>query len=352
MIIVGLACTAAPATASALPSILVECNGSSTCEGPDVWFTAPVFVDWTVTGGTPTAGCQDITIDQDTKGNPQGCSATGSGTSGATVVIKLDQTPPVVMDALPDRPPDYAGWYTRPVAFSITGKDATSGLDSCASVTYAGPDGAAATILATCRDQVGHVASRAFPLRYDATPPDASGATAKPGDRVVRLRWPAVTTASVVRTPGLGGRPTTELTPEPGGITDLRVRNRIAYRYVVTLTDQAGNAARRELVVVPGPRLLAPAKRALVSAPPLLRWTPVRRARYYNVQLFRNGRKVLSAWPKRPQLHLRARWRFNGRRYRLVDGRYRWYVWPGEGPRSARRYGDRIGARSFVLDRR
>ena len=176
--------------------------------------------------------------------------------------------------------------------------------------------------------------------------------TADAGDRVVRLRWPAATTASVVRTPGLGGRPTSALKPGSRGITDVRVRNGARYRYVVTLADAAGNAASRELVVVPRPHLIAPAKRALVGAPPALRWTPVRKAHYYNVQLFRNGRKILSAWPTRPKLQLRKRWRFDGRRYRLVDGRYRWYVWPGTGLRSAHRYGERIGARSFVLDRR
>ena len=70
------------------------------------------------------------------------------------------------------------------------------------------------------------------------------------------------------------------------------------------------------------------------------------------MQLLRKGRKILSAWPKRPELRLHERWRFQGRRHRLAAGRYTWYVWPGEGPRSARRYGERIGARSFVVDRR
>ncbi len=83
----------------------------------------------------------------------------------------------------------------------------------------------------------------------------------------------------------------------------------------------------------------------------MLRWTAVRGARYYNVQLFRGGRKILSTWPRSPQLQLKEKWWFRGRRYKLVDGRYKWYAWPGEGPRSANRYGKRIGGRSFVLDR-
>jgi hypothetical protein len=129
------------------------------------------------------------------------------------------------------------------------------------------------------------------------------------------------------------------------------VTNGVTYRYLLTIADEAGNAASRELVVTPGAQLLQPVKRALLAAPPVLRWTPVRGARYYNVQLFRGGRKILSAWPRRPELQLKERWRFHRRRHRLIDGLYQWYVWPGEGPLAARRYGDRIGARSFVLDR-
>ena len=38
-----------------------------------------------------------------------------------------------------------------------------------------------------------------------------------------------------------------------------------------------------------------------------------------------------------------------GRRYRLTPGRYRWYVWPGLGARSAKRYGSVLGSSSFVI---
>jgi len=349
-LVVLAAAASLPAAAGAQPLIARSCNDSPVCSG---WFTEPVRLDWTVNPGTPELGCVDVTIVQDTAGLQQGCFARdGLETASLAVTIQLDQTPPVVTDAVPDRPPDHAGWYTRPVTFSAVGKDATSGIDRCEKTTYAGPDNASASIVATCRDVAGHVASRAFPLRYDATPPDASGAAAETGDRVVRLSWPAAASASVVRTPGLGGEPSSPLVAASDGITDLRVRNDVPYRYVVTLADAAGNSASRELVATPGPRLLSPAKRALVTAPPVLRWTPVRGARYYNAQLFRDGRQILSAWPKKPRLRLHERWRFGGRRHRLADGRYKWYVWPGEGPRSARRYGERIGARSFVLDRR
>ena len=96
---------------------------------------------------------------------------------------------------------------------------------------------------------------------------------------------------------------------------------------------------------------LGPAVDARLKAPPRLTWTPVRNATYYNVQLYIGGRKVLTAWPSGPSFQVPRSWRFQGRTHRLVPGRYRWYVWPGLGPRSASRYGQLVGTRTFVLVR-
>jgi hypothetical protein len=72
-------------------------------------------------------------------------------------------------------------------------------------------------------------------------------------------------------------------------------------------------------------------------------------ATYYNVQLYHDGKKILTAWPHATQLRLQASWTFDGRKYTLSPGRYRWYVWPGYGSLSANRYGKLIGTRSFVV---
>jgi hypothetical protein len=298
-----------------------------------------------------SSGCQDVTIREDTPGRIEGCAATGGGTASANVTIQVDQSPPIVTDAQADRPPDRSGWYNRPVAFVAHGSDATSGIRSCFADSYAGPDSMTASIVATCHDVAGNPASRVFGLRYDATPPDLSAASARTGDRVVRLTWPAGATATLTRTPAPGASAAAVYEGRGGGFSDVRVRNGRRYRYVLTVTDEAGNAATREFTAVPGPRLVAPGKRATVAAPPLLRWTSVRGAGYYNVQLFRGKRKILSAWPRLARLQLERRWRYEGRRHGLAPGRYRWYVWPGKGPRAANRYGERIGARSFVVAR-
>ena len=41
-----------------------------------------------------------------------------------------------------------------------------------------------------------------------------------------------------------------------------------------------------------------------------LRWRRVPGARYYNVQLYRGGRKVLSAWPLAASFHLGRAWTY------------------------------------------
>ncbi len=98
--------------------------------------------------------------------------------------------------------------------------------------------------------------------------------------------------------------------------------------------------------------LLAPSSGARVTKPPLLVWKRNARARYYNVQLFRGGAKIFTAWPTRTRLQLRGRWKFNGRVRQLKPGTYRWYVWPGYGAPAARRYGAVLGQSSFVFARR
>jgi hemolysin type calcium-binding protein len=87
---------------------------------------------------------------------------------------------------------------------------------------------------------------------------------------------------------------------------------------------------------------------AVVSSPPLLRWTAVSGAEYYNVQLWRQGahatRKVLSRWPTRHRFQLRNHWRYRGRVRHFTPARYYWYVWPWLGTG----YGRLHVRRSFV----
>src|ERR671924_55516 len=131
------------------------------------------------------------------------------------------------------------------------------------------------------------------------------------------------------------------------------------HSFTVRAADRAGNVEPAPPISrwtvnpvvrnVAASALFAPAAGARVTSPPLLRWRPVRRATYYNIQLYRAGRKLLTAWPRRTSLQLRSSWRFAGREQRLTPGTYRWYVWPGYGPTSARKYGRMLGTSTFVV---
>jgi hypothetical protein len=340
----------APAKADP-PQITAVCVGAQSCVG---WFRSDIHLHWVIDGGEGL-NCDDVWIRDDTP--PDGvfktCNAENPIThepASASVKLQRDATPPIISGVVAGRPPDHAGWYRHPVTFTVQADDVTSKLAGCDAPSYGGPDSANAIVVATCRDKAGNSASRAFPLSYDATAPDTSGATVTTGDKVVRLRWPAGSRASLTRIPGVGGATSEELYEGSGtSFTDREVRNGKRYRYVLTLTDEAGNSASRELSGRPQRRLLAPAKRASLAGPPLLAWTAVRGARYYNVQIFRSGHKILSAWPRKASLQLKAKWRFRGKHRRLKPALYRWYVWPGLGARREHRYGNLIGRRSFTI---
>ena len=138
--------------------------------------------------------------------------------------------------------------------------------------------------------------------------------------------------------------------------------SRATHQFEVRAIDAAGNADATPAVhgwTIQAPvvkavksALLAPRAGARVTRPPVLSWRRASRARYYNVQIYRGRRKVLTAWPTRTRLQLKAQWKNLGRKERLTAGSYRWYVWPGYGAPSARRYGQLLGQSTFVVARR
>jgi hypothetical protein len=93
--------------------------------------------------------------------------------------------------------------------------------------------------------------------------------------------------------------------------------------------------------------LVAPLAGSRVSGPPMLRWSAVPKAKFYNAQVYRNGRKILSLWPARSRLKMTRSWQHAGRTFRLRPGVYTWYVWPGFGTVASPRYGKLLGQSSF-----
>jgi hypothetical protein len=350
----------AAGSAGADPSLSFACFAPSgaaiSCDG---WHTSPVTLVWTASDpGHPydTSGCETQTYSKDVASLTVTCRVDelDTGTSlQKTVKLHIDMTPPQVTGAVPQRPADHNGWWNHPIPLAFQGTDATSGIASCDTVTYSQPDSAAAVVTGSCRDVAGNTAVGTFTLAYDATPPQLGDVSPIAGDGRVTLSWHASSDTAfvdVVRSPGTIRAPSTTLySGRATRFTDSKAANRTMYRYTVIAYDAAGNTAA--VTVSATPSALQPAAGARLGSAPTLRWQPVAHARYYNVQVFRGRRKILSSWPAHTRLRLRSHWTFDGHRYTLADGRYRWYVWPGFGSRAAHRYGDLIGQSSFRLVR-
>jgi hypothetical protein len=345
--------------ADAAPSVTFKCTPApQNCVG---WYRSNVSIDWTVTPSDAAilGGCQDKSYTTDTAGTNEFCKADdGEAIASVEFKMRVDKTPPVVTGGAPARPADFDGWYNHPVAVAFSGTDLTSGVASCTAPTYGGPDLGTGLLFGTCIDHAGNVSSGfGFGLSYDATAPTVTGLTAAAGDRRVEIAWrnPADAAAfEVVRTPGRGAASSSVVFQGPGSkYEDTAVKNGERYVYAVRVRDAAGNWDDGTVAVVPRPHLVAPARLTTLRRgnPPVLRWTPVRRATYYNVQLFRDGRKILSVWPEAARYQLKKRWSYSGKPRRLVPGRYRWVVWPGYGRRAKSNYGEPLGPRTFRVSR-
>lgn len=320
------------------PIITPSVTGTSGANG---WKVSNTTVSWSVSESDPgsmitESNCPTTTLRADTTGTGVTCSATNlAGLEGSyTVTIKIDKTPPTVTGATPARPADRSGWYNHAIVFAVAGSDATSGIGSCPAVTYSGPDSASVRINPACTDNAGNVGRASFPVKYDATAPRVQAKPARPPDRYgwygrdLRIRFVGRDAVSgVVRcSHEYYGRPNSERASVSGGCR-----------------DQAGNTRRRTFRFKYSEPLLTPREGARVSAPLLLNWVNVHGARFYNVQVWRDGRKVLTRWPRASKFQLHRTWTSAGRGYRLEPGLYTWYVWP----RFARRYGQMIGKNSF-----
>jgi hypothetical protein len=381
----GVSCTASDIQGSVTSTVVVRRDASppsvglSPERGPDNdgWYNRPVSVS--VSGDDATSGIASCSggaaysgpdhVDTAVSGS---CVDNAGNRGSGSYPLKYDATPPAV-EAKADRPPNQRGWYNRELTVSFNGSDVTSGLRSCApAVTYRGPDAPKTAVSGTCLDNAGNTSQpAAYELRYDTRPPVLARVRAEITTRGIVLRWKAskdTFSFDVVRRPGLKGKnPTTLYSGRAVLFTDRRLAKGIKYRYTVTGYDEAGNAAVKGLAVksdvttkaapvstpsrpaATKPALTKPALDARLKDPPLLAWTAVPKATYYNVQLFHKGRKILTVWPASTSFQLQQSWKLDGKRLRLTPGKYRWYVWPGFGPRKASRYGKLVGSRTFFV---
>jgi hypothetical protein len=350
---------AAPIAADIAP-ITYTINGIA---GTNGWYRGStggnyVVVNWMVNVPTiGTSGCEPaVPIPGPNKGTTRSCSVTltdGTQVQVTTKTIKIDADPPTVVVATPSRIPDANGWYNHPLSVAWSGSDATSGIASCSSATYQGPDAAPIHLPGDCTDLAGNTSSTSFALQYDATPPQLSSFSVQSTDGANIVHWKSSSPADIAQISRLARGSQTERPLFDGsgaGFVDKKIQDGVEYRYSIRTYDQAGNASQARTVLAL-PKVVPLAKIGYTpraAGPPILSWPAKAGASYYHVQLFRNGKRILAAWPQKTQLALRARWRWAGRQYRLAPAQYAWFAWAGFGARARAHY-KLLGHSTFII---
>lgn len=306
-----------------------------------------------------TTGCEPaIRINGPSVGTTETCTAYLSPyPEGGSVQwqksIKIDADAPTGVAATPSRGPDTNGWYNHALSVSWSGGDATSGIAGCTSTAYQAPDAAPAAVSGGCTDLAGNSSSSSFAFQYDATPPQLSSLSVQSADGANIVQWKSSSPADVAAISRLarGSRSERSLFSGAGAdFVDKKIRDGVEYHYSVRTYDQAGNASQARTVLAL-PKVVSLGKVSYTpraAAQPILSWPARRGASYYHVQLFRNGKRILAAWPLKTELGLRPAWRWAGRRYRLAPAKYAWFVWAGFGARTAARY-KLIGHSTFII---
>ena len=233
-------------------------------------------------------------------------------------------------------PKTYSGVAVGSHAFDVRAKDPAGNTGASAGYTWTVAQGADTT-----------------------SPQDVAGLKRKVGYRTLKLVWSRPPDPDfdhvrvLIATARKGAKAVPQKVVYTGSgtrYTNKRFKSGQYYRYRILSYDHAGNQSRGVDVVVPPSVLLrAPRDGGVVHAPPRLAWDKVAKATFYNVQLYRSGSKILSAWPRAATIRVKGHWSYSGHHFRLKKGQYQWFVWPGFGPRSKGRYGRLLGQATFTV---
>jgi hypothetical protein len=93
----------------------------------------------------------------------------------------------------------------------------------------------------------------------------------------------------------------------------------------------AGTAPQRPLLRPPTTRA-APVSRQLS-------WEPTPGAAYYDLILWRDGKRVLDLWPTEARVLIPQRWTYHGSSRTLRPGRYSWFAFPARSANAAHPFG-------------
>src|ERR1700728_2012968 len=138
------------------------------------WNNSPVTVSFTCSpGGAPIVTCPSPTV-VTTQGSTIPVIGTVTDAAGATatatVVIKLDSTPPTIIPNLSPAP-NSSGWETAPVTVSFTCSDSLSGVATCPSSTVISSNGANQAVSGTATDVAGNTATATANVNLEQSGP-------------------------------------------------------------------------------------------------------------------------------------------------------------------------------------
>ncbi len=215
--------------------------------GSNGWYVSDVTVDADgsddVSGPVTCSADQVISAEGTTLVSGSCTNDAGLTTDAAPLSLMIDKSAPTNASGQADRTPDSNGWYNHAVTIGFTGQDAVSGIASCSSATYSGPDSASAAVSGSCTDLAGNSANGSFSLMYDATAP-VLNPVVSPNPVVLN----GSVTASANATDNLSGTAMQSCSPVVTSSLGSQTAN-------CTATDVAGNSASASAsysVVPPG----------------------------------------------------------------------------------------------------
>jgi hypothetical protein len=233
-LVVALAVIVAPSAVADGPVVTYTITAGTA--GDNGWYKSAVTVKLDVTGNVTGSTCPLVYTFKSSSDNLN-CTATdGTATTQFSLHFNIDTDAPTVASASVDRPADSNGWYNHPVTVTFVGSDATSGIASCTSVTYSGPDSGTASVGGVCKDKAGNTSNAAaFAIKYDSTPPTVTASPARaPDDNDWYSRPVQFTFTGTDATSGIAScaQPTNYAGPDNASATATG-----------SCTDQAGNTA-------------------------------------------------------------------------------------------------------------
>ncbi len=198
----------------------------------------------------------------------------------------------------------------------------------------------AAAVLVTWASAGGSHTPRPTLVAEDSVAPDSDRRDTDRIEAVRRLLPNATQPSAATRTPAQSTRGRTRTRPS-GRRASALPQPHSARKRASRARPQPAAAPNRVRVV-----------RATAQGRPVLRWKAVRNASYYNLIVWRDGRRLLDLWPSSNRVLLPTTWTYGGKRRTLSPGRYLWFAYPAFGAKSEGRYGDRPQTGVLVIDRR